>query len=150
MPRHVLIHCCGGADHQPQQCAELFTEALRTDELLIDIENDLAVYTDTERMAHYDLIAPIWTMSEISSDQSKVLRDAVAAGAILASRQRRSVSRSSNSNQPAFGSASTPDAFGMIPCASAACGRVTPPCHASPAAGDCNPARLKVQSVTSA
>ncbi len=62
----------------------IFKHELETQGLHVDVVHDLSVYEDAPRMASYDLIVPIWTMSQITEPQRKGLCAAVAAGAGLA------------------------------------------------------------------
>ncbi|QDU72238.1 ThuA domain-containing protein [Mucisphaera calidilacus] len=84
MSKRVLINWGGWDGHEPDQCAQTVAELARGEGMEPDVVHDLSVYADAERMAGYDLVVPIWTMSEISAEQSQGLREVIKAGCGLA------------------------------------------------------------------
>jgi type 1 glutamine amidotransferase len=82
--KKALITWGGGAAHEPSQCATIFDEVLRGEGYAVDVVDTLDVYLDGEKLAGYDLITPIWTMSSISKEQERGLLDCIKAGTGLA------------------------------------------------------------------
>ncbi|MFI4910230.1 MAG: ThuA domain-containing protein [Sedimentisphaeraceae bacterium JB056] len=71
----------GGWDgHEPKQCIEKVSSELAKRGFETVISDTLESYLDAELMASVDLIVQCVTMSEITSEQSKALRDAVKGG----------------------------------------------------------------------
>lgn len=71
----------GGWDrHEPRQCAELFAALLREDGFAVEIADTLDVYLDAPRLGALDLLVPVWTMGELSSEQEAGLLAAVTSG----------------------------------------------------------------------
>lgn len=81
--RRALIVYGGWEGHEPEKTAPRFARILEGHGYTVDLEQELDVFTDAERMATYDLIVPVYTQSEISKAQEKGLLDAVTAGAGL-------------------------------------------------------------------
>lgn len=84
MAKRALIVWGGWDGHTPKQCADLFAPWLETQGYDVLVSNSLDSYTDEETMTSLSLIVPMWTMGEISGEQSKGLQDAVAGGVGLA------------------------------------------------------------------
>jgi type 1 glutamine amidotransferase len=82
--KKALITWGGWAGHEPSQCATIFDEVLRGEGYAVDVVDTLDVYLDGEKLAGYDLITPIWTMSSISKEQERGLLDCIKAGTGLA------------------------------------------------------------------
>ncbi|MDA1361828.1 ThuA domain-containing protein [Glycomyces luteolus] len=78
--RKALVVRGGWEGHAPVEATELFLPFLRENGFEVRVEESPEVYADTEALAATDLIVQSVTMSEISHDQLKGLRDAVAAG----------------------------------------------------------------------
>ncbi|WP_428386676.1 ThuA domain-containing protein [Mucisphaera sp.] len=78
--RKALINWGGWEGHEPDQCAETVAGLLRAEGFEVAIVHDLGVYEDVDRMKGYSLVVPIWTMEEISPEQSQGLRDAIRSG----------------------------------------------------------------------
>jgi len=76
----VLVVRGGWQGHQPTAATEVFLPFLEAQGYSIRIEESPEVYADAEAMAATDLIVQSMTMSEITGDQVKGLRAAVAAG----------------------------------------------------------------------
>lgn len=75
----------GGWDgHEPRQCAEVFVPWLKRKGFAVTVSDTLDAYLDKRRMARYTVIVPIWTMGQITADQSAGLRNAILGGAGLA------------------------------------------------------------------
>ncbi len=72
----------GGWDgHEPEQTANLFGKLLTEHGFEVEICNSLEPLADKTRMASFDLIIPVWTMSKISKEQADGLLEAVRNGA---------------------------------------------------------------------
>lgn len=84
MSKKALIVQGGWDGHHPKQCAELFEKLLTEKGFEVEVSSTLDSYLDTEKLNALSLIVPMWTMGEISGDQSKGLRDAVESGVGLA------------------------------------------------------------------
>jgi len=79
MSKALIFH--GGWDgHQPVECAELFANELNSHGVEVTVSDSLDALNDPELVKSYDLITPIWTMGEMSKDQSENLLNAVKAG----------------------------------------------------------------------
>lgn len=75
----------GGWDgHEPEQTATIMRDAMTSDGYEVDLVDSLAGLEDQERLQSYDLIVPVWTMSEISKEQSAGLLQAVESGVGIA------------------------------------------------------------------
>lgn len=82
--RRALVVRGGWAGHSPRECTELFLPFLAARGFTVEIHEDLAVYTDAERMARADLIVQCWSMDTITTAQADGLAAAVRAGTGLA------------------------------------------------------------------
>jgi type 1 glutamine amidotransferase len=75
----------GGWDgHEPKQCADIFAPFLRAEGYEVTVSDTLDAYLDTDRMAAYDLILPIWTMGKVTGEQERGLLTAIRNGAGVA------------------------------------------------------------------
>jgi type 1 glutamine amidotransferase len=75
----------GGWDgHEPKQTVEVFAPFLQEQGYDVEISDTMDVYTDKEKMQALSLIVPVWTMGEISNEQSNGLLEAVKSGVGLA------------------------------------------------------------------
>jgi len=82
--KKVLITWGGWDGHEPEQTAKIVASVLQNDGCAVTVADTLAVLEDAAALAAYDLIVPVWTMSEISKLQCDNLTAAVKAGAGLA------------------------------------------------------------------
>jgi type 1 glutamine amidotransferase len=80
MPKRALIVWGGWVGHEPKQTAELFAAALKARDYRVDLETELDVFLDAERLANTDLIVPVYTQSTITREQESGLLAAVKAG----------------------------------------------------------------------
>mgnify|MGYP001432928334 CR=1 FL=1 len=80
----ALITWGGWDGHQPDVVAALFAGWLREDGFEVEVQDSLACFEDREHLATLDLIVPVWTMSQISKEQSEAVAAAVAGGVGLA------------------------------------------------------------------
>jgi uncharacterized protein len=84
MTRQALIVRGGWEGHHPVEATELFLPFLEREGFAVRVEESNEVYADIDYMATVDLILQCVTMSTISREASKGLREAVAAGTGLA------------------------------------------------------------------
>lgn len=84
MKKKIFITWGGWDGHEPEQTANIMAELMRKDAFEVDMTDKLEAYEDVELMKSYDLIVPVWTMSEITVEQSQGLREAVKNGTGLA------------------------------------------------------------------
>ena len=82
--KSALIVWGGWDGHEPKPCADLFGPWLQGRGFEVTVADSLDAYLDAEKMKTYAVIIPIWTMGQISGEQSKGLRQAVRAGVGLA------------------------------------------------------------------
>lgn len=80
MTKTALIVWGGWAGHEPRQTAELFAAALKARDYRVDLETELDVFLDADRLARTDLIVPVYTQSTITREQESGLLSAVKAG----------------------------------------------------------------------
>lgn len=83
MAKKALIFFGGWEGHEPEKTSSRFAGVLRGHGYHVDLEHTLELFTETERMAQYDLIVPVYTQSEILPEQEKGLLAAIQAGAGL-------------------------------------------------------------------
>jgi type 1 glutamine amidotransferase len=76
----ALVVRGGWEGHQPVAATELFLPFLGEQGFDVRVEESPAIYADAESMAGVDLIVQCVSMSEITRDQVRGLRAAVAAG----------------------------------------------------------------------
>ncbi len=82
--KKALITYGGWSGHTPKESAEVFAPLLQDAGYDVDVVDTLDVYTDRDRMHSFDLLVPIWTMSEISKEQWQGLDAAIQSGVGLA------------------------------------------------------------------
>jgi hypothetical protein len=82
--KRALMSWGGWDGHEPKQCVDVLAPLLAARGFSVDVVDTLEVYADRDKMAGYDLIVPVWTMSSISREQEAGLLDAVKNGAGIA------------------------------------------------------------------
>ena len=82
--KRAMVTWGGWEGHEPKKCSDIFVEVLRSDGYEVEQYDTLDIYCDAAKMAGYDLIVPMWTMSTITKEQEKGLLEAVKAGAGIA------------------------------------------------------------------
>lgn len=82
--KKALIVWGGWDGHEPKPCADIFAPILRHENFDVDVSDSLDSYLDRKKMMALDLIVPVWTMGEISPEQSKGLLEAVKSGVGIA------------------------------------------------------------------
>lgn len=83
-PKRALIVQGGWDGHAPAETAQRFAAWLREDHWQVHIADSLTAFDNRDDLFQCQLIIPIWTMGEISKEQSANVREAVAAGCGLA------------------------------------------------------------------
>jgi hypothetical protein len=78
--RRALVVRGGWAGHAPVACTESFLPFLRDRGFGVEVVEDLAVYTEPDRLSATDLVVQCWSMGTISDDQARGLAAAVRAG----------------------------------------------------------------------
>jgi len=75
----------GGWDgHEPKQCIEVLAPILEAEGYDVEIADTLEVYLEADKMKALSLVAPCWTMGEITPEQEKGLLAAVLSGVGIA------------------------------------------------------------------
>ncbi|MFP4145429.1 MAG: ThuA domain-containing protein [Phycisphaeraceae bacterium] len=80
MSKRALFLCGGWEGHTPRESAEVFAPLLHESDYEVEIEASLAPLADRDRLDETDLVVPVWSMGEISSEQWQALDAAVRAG----------------------------------------------------------------------
>ncbi|MBM1219653.1 ThuA domain-containing protein [Ponticoccus sp. SC2-23] len=80
----ALITWGGWEGHEPEKVAGIFAEICRSGGLEPTVTDTLDVFDDAEALLEYDLIVPVWTMSELSREAAANVSEAVARGTGLA------------------------------------------------------------------
>jgi uncharacterized protein len=84
MTKRALITWGGWDGHEPDKVAALFAGWLRAAGVDATVTDTLACFDDPAEVAVYDLILPVWTMSNVSKEQALNVCAAVAAGTGMA------------------------------------------------------------------
>jgi type 1 glutamine amidotransferase len=82
--RKVLFVWGGWPGHDPGPCRDIFVPWMESEGAEVTVSDTLEVYTNRELMRSLDMIVQIWTMGEISNEQSQGLLEAVKGGVGLA------------------------------------------------------------------
>jgi hypothetical protein len=82
--KKVLFVYGGWEGHDPVPCRDLFVPWLKSEGFEVIVSDTLESYTDKALMDSLDLVVQVWTMGEISKEQSKGLRAAISSGVGLA------------------------------------------------------------------
>jgi type 1 glutamine amidotransferase len=80
----ALIVWGGWLGHQPKEVAHLFAEILKSENFEVELSDTLDSFLDAEKLKALDLIVPVWTMGELSREQTDPVIEAVASGVGLA------------------------------------------------------------------
>jgi type 1 glutamine amidotransferase len=78
--RRALVVRGGWEGHEPVVCTDRFRPFLAEHGFEVDISEDLAVYTEADRLAATDLVVQCWSLGTISEAQVGGLVAAVRAG----------------------------------------------------------------------
>jgi len=84
MSKKALISWGGWEGHEPKENAALFEPLLKTCGYNVEVTDSLDTYKDAEKMKSFDLVIPIWTMSDMTSEQEKGLLNAIYSGVGIA------------------------------------------------------------------
>lgn len=84
MTAEALITWGGWDGHEPDKVAEIFRVMLDAEGMAVTVTDSLACFDDADRLRTYDLIVPVWTMSELSREAAVNVSEAVARGTGLA------------------------------------------------------------------
>lgn len=84
MTRKALVVRGGWEGHHPVEATELFIPFLRENGFEVRVEDDPQVYADSRTMGETDLVLQSVTMSSITPEALRGLREAVVAGMGLA------------------------------------------------------------------
>ena len=82
--KSALMVWGGWKGHEPKQCVDVFAPWLEKQGFQVTISDSLDAYLDAAKMPNYTVIIPVWTMGEITKEQSKALRDTIKGGVGLA------------------------------------------------------------------
>jgi len=80
----ALITWGGWDGHEPDRVAEIFRAMLAEAGLHVTVTDTLSVFDEAERLRGYDLIVPVWTMSDLSRAAAENVSEAVSRGTGLA------------------------------------------------------------------
>lgn len=80
----AIISWGGWSGHEPEQCAQIFKQVLQNEGFDVEFTNALDPFADKEKMKSFDLIIPVWTMAQISKEQSEGLLESIRNGAGIA------------------------------------------------------------------
>ncbi|TVR59342.1 MAG: hypothetical protein EA426_07365 [Spirochaetaceae bacterium] len=84
MSQKALIVWGGWDGHEPKLVGERFDAVLRKEGFEVEVSNSLDSFLDLEKLMGLDLIVPVWTMGEITKEQTEPVIEAVASGVGLA------------------------------------------------------------------
>ncbi len=80
----ALITWGGWDGHEPDKVAALFAAMLRAEGMAVEVTDTLACFDDVAKLQGFDLIVPVWTMSEIGKEQALNACAVVAGGVGIA------------------------------------------------------------------
>lgn len=79
--KRALMVWGGWEGHEPRQCVGIFAPLLEAAGYQVEIADTLDAYRNAEKMATYDLISQVYTMSTITKEQVQGLLSAIHRGA---------------------------------------------------------------------
>jgi len=80
MKKKAWISWGGWNGHEPDKTAGLFKQLLEEKGFAVDLADSLDDLKDAAKMAAYDLLVPVWTMSAIDKEALKGMLEAVRNG----------------------------------------------------------------------
>lgn len=80
MAKSALFVWGGWDGHEPKQCVDIFAPYLVQNGYDVTISDTLDAYLDAEKMASYNVITQVFTMSTITREQESGLLKAIAGG----------------------------------------------------------------------
>jgi type 1 glutamine amidotransferase len=84
MAKKALVVWGGWLGHEPEQIAEIYERELKKEGFEVEVSDTLESLEDVEKLKALHLIAPAWTMGEISREQVAAVSAAVANGTGIA------------------------------------------------------------------
>lgn len=84
MTSNALIVWGGWDGHEPEQVAKIFAKILADAGAAVTVSDSLSSFDDPDALMGYDLIVPVWTMSELTKEAATNVSEAVARGTGLA------------------------------------------------------------------
>lgn len=84
MSAKALITWGGWDGHEPDKVAAIFRDILASSGMDVTVADSLACFDDAGDLRTYDLIVPVWTMSELSKEAAVNVSEAVSRGTGLA------------------------------------------------------------------
>ncbi len=82
--KKALILWGGWEGHEPEEIANRFEGLLTNEGFVVNVSNDLNIFSDEKYLKSLDLIIPIITMGKITNEQLNPLVEAIASGVGLA------------------------------------------------------------------
>jgi type 1 glutamine amidotransferase len=82
--KSVLMVWGGWSGHEPKPCVDVFLPWLQGKGFSVTVSDTLDAYLDKAKLATYAVIVPVWTMGQITREQSQALQEAVRNGVGLA------------------------------------------------------------------
>ncbi|HLO99850.1 MAG TPA: ThuA domain-containing protein [Fimbriimonas sp.] len=76
--KNALIVWGGWSGHEPEQVADLFRSILTAEGFNVTVSDTLQTFADENLVCSQNLLVPVWTMSEITSEQFAPIQKAVA------------------------------------------------------------------------
>ena len=84
MARKALIVWGGWLGHEPEPVAKVFERTLKAEGFEVEVSDTLEALEDVEKLKALHLIAPVWTMGQISREQVAAVSVAVSNGTGIA------------------------------------------------------------------
>jgi hypothetical protein len=84
MAKKALIVWGGWLGHEPKEVAEIYERELKKEGFEVEVSDTLESLEDVEKLKTLHLIAPAWTMGEISREQVAAVSTAVSNGTGIA------------------------------------------------------------------
>ena len=84
MSGKALIVWGGWEGHEPEPVAKVFAEILVKENFEVELSHSLDSFLETDKLKGLDLIVPVWTMGNMTGEQSAGLIKAVTSGVGLA------------------------------------------------------------------
>lgn len=82
--KSALIVWGGWDGHEPKQCVDIFSPWLKEKGFKVTVSDTMDAYLNKRKMKNYTVIVPVWTMGQITGEQSQGLREAIRSGVGLA------------------------------------------------------------------
>ena len=82
--KKALIFYGGWNGHTPKETAMVFEEMLKEEGFCVTVSDTMDILNSYDNIADIDLFVPVWTMGEISNEQSQNILKAISEGAGIA------------------------------------------------------------------